>query len=305
MAYYTTELRQIVNNSNLDIGLKNYPLYEFKNGLKYINDFGYDLKGNKITNYRDYLNNKIITHFYFREIGYETPALFVFKLNARMNEIMPLYNQMYASTDLEWNPLWNMDLTETFSHEVTDNGNSISKVTGNQSLDGKTTESSESERNEDLEQNSDNTINNNNIKTPNLTNDTVIAEMDTPQENLTVDQIKQHEFLSKATHNINQTTGTETDNGTTEEILKTTNDNLIKTTNDSETKITQTNESSTDSTMDTSNNRSETYTRKQEGNTAGFHAPIALKQWRDNMINVDMMIIEELESLFIGIYKSI
>ena len=55
--------------------------------------------------YRSYLNQKIINHFYFREIGAETPDRFNFYLERKMREIMPLYNQLYQSTLIEYDPL--------------------------------------------------------------------------------------------------------------------------------------------------------------------------------------------------------
>ena len=57
--------------------------------------------------YRQVLNNKIINHFYLREIGAETPDRFNFYLGRKMQEIMPYYNQMYKSELLEFDPLAN------------------------------------------------------------------------------------------------------------------------------------------------------------------------------------------------------
>lgn len=45
--------------------------------------------------YRHKLNDKIIAHFYMREIGQETAGLFSFMLKRTMNEIMPYYNEFY------------------------------------------------------------------------------------------------------------------------------------------------------------------------------------------------------------------
>lgn len=56
-------------------------------------------------NYRSVLNNKIISHFYFREIGQETPDRFNHYLRMKMHEIMPYYNQLYKTTLIEFDPL--------------------------------------------------------------------------------------------------------------------------------------------------------------------------------------------------------
>lgn len=61
--------------------------------------------------YRGPLNAKILKHYYTREIGAETVGLWKLWLNTRMNEIMPYYNQLYKSALLEFNPLYDVDIT--------------------------------------------------------------------------------------------------------------------------------------------------------------------------------------------------
>ena len=61
--------------------------------------------------YRHVLEKKILKHFYTREIGLETVGLWMLKLDTKMNEIMPLYNQFYMSELLVFNPLYDVDLT--------------------------------------------------------------------------------------------------------------------------------------------------------------------------------------------------
>jgi hypothetical protein len=81
MSNYTVELRQLIQNG-YDIGLKDYPIFDEK--------------------YRDTLNNKIIMHYWMREIGAETAGLFKLYLNRTMTEIIPYYNQLYKSAQLEF-----------------------------------------------------------------------------------------------------------------------------------------------------------------------------------------------------------
>lgn len=61
--------------------------------------------------YREPLNRKIIEHFFMQEIGVETITLFSRFLRRRMNEIMPYWNQIYLSTQIEFDPLATYDLT--------------------------------------------------------------------------------------------------------------------------------------------------------------------------------------------------
>ena len=92
MSSYTVELRQLIQNG-YDIGLKDYPIFD--------------------ESYRETLNNKIITHYWMREIGAETAGLFKLYLNRTMNEIMPYYNQLYKSARLDFDPLNAYNYTET------------------------------------------------------------------------------------------------------------------------------------------------------------------------------------------------
>lgn len=55
--------------------------------------------------YRESLNKKIVDHFYFREIGFETVQQFAWQMRRTMNEIMPYFNQMYGSLNLVTDPV--------------------------------------------------------------------------------------------------------------------------------------------------------------------------------------------------------
>ena len=59
--------------------------------------------------YRPTLETKIIKHYYTRELCAETYARWKLFLDARLNEIMPKYNQLYESELLKFNPLWDTD----------------------------------------------------------------------------------------------------------------------------------------------------------------------------------------------------
>lgn len=61
--------------------------------------------------YKRVLETKIIKHYYFREIGMETVGLFKFFLERKLNEIMPLFNKLYESELMVVNPLYTVNLT--------------------------------------------------------------------------------------------------------------------------------------------------------------------------------------------------
>lgn len=105
MSLYTTQLRYIIE-SGYDLGLKDYPIFD--------------------ESYRETLNNKIIQHFYFREIGLETVALFKVFINRAMNEIMPYYNKLYESANLQYNPLEPYTMTESETANSSSNTNGTS-----------------------------------------------------------------------------------------------------------------------------------------------------------------------------------
>lgn len=88
---------------------------EYTVTLKWLLKQGYQLALDKYPifseEYRDILNQKIINHFWFREIGQETPDRFNFMLMRKMNEIMPYFNKMYESELIKFDPL----ATEFFS----------------------------------------------------------------------------------------------------------------------------------------------------------------------------------------------
>lgn len=64
--------------------------------------------------YRVTLETKILRHFYFREIGFETVGMWIFKLNATLAEIMPKYNKLYELENYHFNPLWDTDITQDY-----------------------------------------------------------------------------------------------------------------------------------------------------------------------------------------------
>lgn len=84
--------------------------------------------------YRSVLCKKILKHYYTREIGFETVALWKLKLSMMMNEIMPYYNQLYESTLIKYNPLTDADYTKTHEGE----GAGVAKEVDNSTGDSNT-----------------------------------------------------------------------------------------------------------------------------------------------------------------------
>ena len=219
MSKYTTQLRWVIEQAENDahgtyepgiyteasykkIGLSTYPIFDEE--------------------YRTQLNNKIIDHFYFREIGMETVANFAWFLRRKMNEIMPYYNQLYESVDLVTDPVNEIDVTY-LEHIDSKSNNTANSTT--------TTDDS------------------------NVYSDT---PMDFIEDGLSA--IKRGNYATNANY----------DQG----------------------------ESNTDSTANT--NSEQDRSRSEKGHRQS-QSDLLLK-YRETFINIDMMIIEELETLFIGLW---
>lgn len=139
MSKYTTQLRWIVEQIGSGLAVPDGQRYADA-VYKYIGLSQYPIFDEA---YRPKLNDKIIDHFYFREIGFETAALFAFYLRRTMNEIMPYYNQLYTTQALIDDPLsdFQRKYTEEWDADRHDTGNTTNTTT----RDGGETETTETE----------------------------------------------------------------------------------------------------------------------------------------------------------------
>ena len=64
---------------------------------------------------KDKLAAKIVNHYYMREIGFETIALFIHEVKDYMEELMEEYLPLIYSSAIQYDPLVNVDYTESFS----------------------------------------------------------------------------------------------------------------------------------------------------------------------------------------------
>ena len=120
MSTYTTEVRFICENSaGLTESADYLSVSEILDKARNkIFDFDFPIFDES---YRNVLEDKILKHYYTREIGLETVGLWKLKLDTKMNEIMPYYNQLYKSAVLEFNPLYDVDYTRTHEGSGTNN----------------------------------------------------------------------------------------------------------------------------------------------------------------------------------------
>ena len=87
---------------------------------------------------KEKLAEKIIDHYYMREIGLETPALFKLRSKVLMQEIMEDYLPVIYSNAIKFDPLVNVDFTETFEREIegTAQNSGVSNSESKSSSDG-------------------------------------------------------------------------------------------------------------------------------------------------------------------------
>ena len=120
MSKYTTEVRFICENSaglSESEGADNIDSILDKCWNKIFN-FDFPIFDEK---YRQVLCRKILKHYYTREIAHETVGRWKLALNAKLNEIMPYYNQLYKSELLEFNPFYDVNLTRSREGSGTSN----------------------------------------------------------------------------------------------------------------------------------------------------------------------------------------
>lgn len=137
MSKYTMELRKLFEpitykdtlftRSEVEGFFKDYELSDYltQEQINVINNAGIWSK--------DRLAKKIVDHYYMREIGFETIGLFIHYAKITMEEIMEEYLPLIYSSSIQYDPLVNVDFTETFNRDTkTDNnGNSQSTSSSN------------------------------------------------------------------------------------------------------------------------------------------------------------------------------
>lgn len=279
MSKYTTEVRYICEHY---AGLNESAEYSsvedvISRSRDKIFDFSYPIYD---VNYKSVLETKILKHYYTREIGEETVGLWKLRLNTRMNEIMPFYNQLYESVMLKFNPLENVNLTK--DKDITNAGENASNTTTNVESEGDTTHTGTVTDVGHMERES--------VTTHNESEDHWDMYSDTPQGGLT--GVRTEEYLTNARHNTDSMTGTLADTTEERDTTNTTtfNDNIHK-------------DNTTDSESNTSANftTTEDYLEHIKGLNGKSYSRL-LMEFRETFLNIDVLIIDELSDLFLNLW---
>lgn len=225
MATYTVLVRDLME-MDWDFGLDSYPIYDEA--------------------HRPILNEKILNHYKWREIGTETPGMFTDFLRTKMKEIMPKYNILYENEQQILKSLLNgVNLTEEYELTGTRDNTGSTVDTTSTSSEGQTTSLNKSKN----------------------------VRSDTPQGSISTQEIDDTHIYAS-------------------EVDLSSNDNTSS--SESTSSVTSTN------TVDLLEQTATNYIRKNYGNNRDMIA--WLKDYRLNIVDIDMMIIEELKYLFMGIY---
>ena len=189
MSKYTFELRELFEpikfnpplytRSQVEDFFKDYELSDYltQEQIDVINSAG-------IWN-KDKLARKIVDHYYMRESGLETIGLFKNYAKVTMQELMEEYLPLIYSASIYYDPLVNVDYTETFNRTADNTGESNS--TSNNSSSG------------------------------------LVVASNTPQGQISKQNILQGDYASSTSANENEaeiTDTTTTEGNTTEEYTK-------------------------------------------------------------------------------------
>ena len=139
-AKYTEVLDNLLHNEQtaeaIAQAMSTYPLYETDPNK--VNEYGTSYK----VPTRAELNNKILSYYRWREIGFETVGRFIFELETALKEIMPYYNQLYYSADQDFNPIYNVDYIRNTQRNKSDTNIGSQSSSTSASATGSTTDES-------------------------------------------------------------------------------------------------------------------------------------------------------------------
>lgn len=198
---------------------------EYTVSLRYLLSRGYPLALDSYPiwaeEYRQILNNKIIDHFYFREIGQETPDRFNFFLRRKMNEIMPYYNKLYESELIQFDPLATEFFKQGTDYQRSKDYQNVSKNRGKRDetigevlsknldnlVDTKFGQTANEETSGDYRKQGDKSVATTSKKTEDLAQDKTSKNTDDFTEDTTVNQVVTNDLHTKQVSN-GETTGT-------------------------------------------------------------------------------------------------
>lgn len=123
MAKYAIELREIISTFGEDTVKEWFMDYDLKD---YLSDDEISVITNKGVWNKEQLAKRIINHYYTREIGTDAIGQFMNFIKDKMSELMETYAPLIYSASISYDPLINVDYTETYKGQSDNTSNSSS-----------------------------------------------------------------------------------------------------------------------------------------------------------------------------------
>lgn len=133
MATYTMELRKVIDyygREEVESWFSSYNLADFLTPEQIAQIEKYNVWS------KEKLAKQIVDHYFMREIGFETPALFAHYAKVTMNEIMGSYLLKIYTQFLEYDPLSSVDYIEEYTREIEGSSEGSSNSNSQNSAEG-------------------------------------------------------------------------------------------------------------------------------------------------------------------------
>lgn len=268
MAKYTTAIRSIVEQLTMNSDLPISKRIEL--ACPHIFDFEYPIWAD---GYKPILEKKIIMHYFNKEIGFETVGLWKLYLEERLNLIMPYYNKLYETTVKDYDYLSNVNITEEYNATTNENENGKLNSEITQTENGKVN-------------GTENITANSNTQANETTNQTTHnLSSDLPQANY--NELDYGTKMDDETQNVTKNSDTNT-----------TGESDTERSEIRENKVTSNQTSSNDLTRSKAENNNTIH----RGSNGAFSITDLIVQYRKSLLNIDNMVINELNDLFMCIY---
>lgn len=243
-------------------------------------------------NYRNVLCTKILKHYYTREICEETVGLWKLRLETRMNEIMPFFNKLYKSELIEFNPMFDTELTTENTGTKTEQAEKSEKDV--------TDRTEKNRHNDEITDDSSTTTkgSTNVVDIGTTTNNKKSKDMysDTPQGSL--ENVENETYLTNARKINDENTEIRNNNNDV-----TTNENATYGNTRKEVRSHTFEEDTTLTRSGNTNiNSTDKYVQTYIGKSGGQSYSKLLEEFRRTFINIDMRVIGELSDLFFGLW---
>ena len=260
-AKYTMVLKTIMDDSEgmalLNKAMSTYPLYEKRSKEQWIPSY---------VPTRSELNQKILNHYKYREIGFESVGRFVDELEIALCEIMPKYNLLYHTADQDYNMLYNADYTRRITttrdgSETSDTESSVQNSTETTSSDSSTATSS------------------NNDASKSVTSQTPQNELDITAQN--IDSVG---YADQVDWNKSDSTGNTSTSGNSNSTSDTSGSGNVK--------------------GEISKQENEESFEELKGNYGQMSYQYLVKKYRELIINIEQMIMNDprIQELFMMVY---